>query len=347
MTNFYSIEIFLSFIVIVGIAVLVYYYLFSVKNVQKKKQDEYLKGLKYMAEGESRQAIHHLKEAVRQDSTNIDAYIKLANILQKENLVKNAIKIYKDLLLRENLNKEFENEISYHLAMALMQTENYENARTYFEKIHTDKKYSPKVIGHLIDMYENLGLWAKGFEALKKSPQSEKKQFAFFRMKMGKVTHDKGELKEARIIYKDAIKIDSKCADAYLCIGDSYVEEDRMDDAINTWTDFCKKEPDLAYLAFERLEKAWYEKGQFSKIEDLYQSLLKNDENNIHAIIALADIYRKKGEYNSALKILNDAQKRELDQDVINYNLIKIHHDNGKYNQASKLALALLEKYQQ
>ncbi len=148
----------------------------------------------------------------------------------------------------------------------------------------------------------------------------------------------------ARIMYKDAIKLDKKCAEAYLHLGDSYWNENRPNDAINAWNDLCRKVPEKAYLAFDRLERAHYEKGQFSKIEELYQNMLQENEDDIDVIIALSDIYRKKGEYADALKLLQQAQKKEIDQDMVQTQMVKVLFDKSQYKDAAKMAVELIER---
>jgi tetratricopeptide (TPR) repeat protein len=171
-----------------------------------------------------------------------------------------------------------------------------------------------------------------------------KQKHARFKVKKGEELDKAGNGKDARIIYKDALKIDPKCPLAYLLIGDSYIKEDRSSDAINTWINFCEKVPQSAHLAFERLEKAWYEKGQFSKTEELYKSILEKDEDNIFVIIRLASIYGKKGDYKQALRILNDAQKKDKMQELVDFEIIKVLFENGQYKESSTKAIQLLEK---
>ena len=91
------------------------------------------------------------------------------------------------------------------------------------------------------------------------------------------------------------------------------------------------------------MEKALYEKGQFSKIEELYSGILAENEDDIHAIIALSDIYRKKGEYNYSLKLLQQAKKRDVDEYLINTAMIKVMIDNTQFEDAAKLALEIIE----
>jgi lipopolysaccharide assembly protein B len=337
--------VFIICIVMIGV---IYLFYFFKKREEKKVDNTYLLGLKYMVEGENRRAVEMFKEAVRHNSENIDAYIKLGVILRQEKLYTNAIRIHKDLLLREKLSTEQKIEIKYNLAVDYIQSENEDKAMVYIEDIKSDKKYGPLLVKHLLDIYEKNNNWDKAIETLKiqafAKDEEGKQKSAYFKVKKGEKILNEGKGKEARILFKDALKVDPKCSLAYLYIGDSYLKEKRASDAINTWTNFCDKVPESAHLVFNRLEKAWYEKGHFSKIEELYLSLLEKDENNIHVIVRLAAIYRKKGDIKQALRILNDALKKDTMQDVINFEISKVLYENGQYKESSKQAIQLAEK---
>jgi len=337
--------LFVISVVIVGII-----YVFSLlkKREEKKTESSYMMALKYMAEGENRRAVEMFKEAVRHNSENIDAYIKLGVILRNEKLYKNAIRIHKDLLFRGKITPEQRNEIKYHLALDYLKAGQEDSALEHLESLKNDKKYENIILTQLLSLYESKGLWDKAIETIKSSTNSKNdeimQKLASYKVEKGKQIAESGNGKEARIIFKDALKIDPACSKAYLLIGDSYIADDRTDDAISTWTDFCKNVPDAAYLSFGRLEKAWYEKGQFSKIEDLYISMLEKNENDIHAVVRISEIYRKKGDFKSALKYLYEAQKNEAITDILEYEIIKVLYDKGQYKEASNKAIKLGEK---
>lgn len=98
-------------------------------------------------------------------------------------------------------------------------------------------------------------------------------------------------------------------------------------------------------MAFERLEKTLYEKGQFSKIEELYSGILAENEDDIHAIIALSNIYRKKGEYDIAMKLLQQAQKRDVDENLIKSARARVLIDKSQFEEAAKLAMEIIEEH--
>jgi lipopolysaccharide biosynthesis regulator YciM len=203
-------------------------------------------------------------------------------------------------------------------------------------------------VPYLIKILEKKEEWQQASDVLTKSKLAEetkgKLKLSWLKVKQGEKLAQDGSEKDARVLYKEAIKTYKECAEAYLYLGDSYLREDRMSDAINAWTDLCNKVPGKAHLTFDRLEKAWFEKGQYSKIEQLYVSMLQDNENNLPALIALSEIYRKKGEHDQALKLLQDAQKRDLDKTLVQTQMVKVYLDKNQFKEAAQLALEIIDK---
>jgi lipopolysaccharide biosynthesis regulator YciM len=224
----------------------------------------------------------------------------------------------------------------------------YAKAEYYLNQLKEDKNILDWTAPYLVKILEKRGEWEEAIDILNKSSLSDeqkgKLKIAGFKVKLGEKRAAEGEEKEARILFKEAIKVDHECAHAYLQLGDSYLRESRTNDAINAWMDLCKKVPEKAHLAFNRLEKAWFEKGHFSKIEELYSSMLQENENDLQAILALSEIYRKKGDYQQSIKLLEEARKRDLDSTMVQSQLAKIYMDNGQHKDAARLALGVIEK---
>jgi lipopolysaccharide biosynthesis regulator YciM len=343
-----SFEVWVIILLFGTILVMALYTVYARKKVVSDEDKPYVMALKFMAEGENRHAVEKFKEAVRDNSSNIDAYLKLGTILRNEGLYKNAIRIHQDLTLRGNLGPAELIDVKKNLILDYWYLKDYTKAEYYLNQLKDDKNLIDWVAPYLVKILEKKGEWQEAVEILNKSSlareQKGKYKIAALKVKQGQKLASEQEEKDARILFKEAIKIDHECAEGYLQLGDSYLREGRTTDAINAWTDLCKKVPNKAHLAFDRLEKAWFEKGQFSKIEELYLSMLQEDENNLPAIIALSEIYRKKGDYDQSLKLLQEAQKRDLDSDLIPSQIAKVRMDKGQYKEAATLALELLSK---
>ncbi len=341
-------QFFFIFFILIAAAFSLYYFYFRKKEDDKPAQNSYLLGLKYLTENDNRRAIEQLKEAVRHDSQNIDAYIKLGDILRDEGLNKNAVRIHKDLTLRANIVKEDMDRIYYSLALDHWGANQFDKAAENFKKITGIKEYRPKILPYMVKYYEMNEDYENAFQTLSKSYLSSKpearKKLALYRVFEGLNLVDKGSEKEARIKFKDALKHDDKCVAAHMYIGDSYLREDRTDDAINIWTEFCKKDPQKADVLFPRLEKAWFEKGQFLKIRQLYETILKSDPDNLHALLALSNIHTKKGDFKTALILIEDSFKQNMNEAILKKEIARIHFEKSQYKESAQKALEVLDE---
>jgi lipopolysaccharide biosynthesis regulator YciM len=326
-----------------------YYFYYRKKEDKSLPTDAYLLALKYMVENDNRRAVEKLKETVRHDTQNIDAYIKLGDILRMEGLYFNAIRIHKDLTLRGNISEDDMPKIWYSLALDYWHSQKYDKAEIYFKKLLGISEYQEGVVNYLTKIYEKDEEYKKAFAVLINSPSANQKEnkrkLALLKVMEGLELVQQNDEKNSRILFKEALKHDPWCAAAYMYLGDSYMREDRRDDAINTWMQFCKKAPKKSSVLFSRLEKAWYEKGQFSKIEELYESILKRDLHNTEALLALSSIYRKKGDYQTALSLVQDGFKQEMDEDALNSEMVRILFEKAQFKEAAKQSLNLIEKF--
>lgn len=341
-----SFEVWVIILLFGAILVLAFYSVYTRKMVSRDDENPYILALKFMAEGENRLAVEKFKEAVRDNSSNIDAYLKLGTILRNEGLYKNAIRIHQDLTLRGDLEAGEMIDVKKNLILDFWYLKDYAKAEFYLNQLKDNKSQIDWATPYLVKILEKKSEWQEAIDVLNKSSlareQKGKFKIAALKVKQGQKLAENQEEKEARILFKEAIKIEHECAEGYLQLGDSYLREGRTDDAITAWTNLCKKVKEKAHLAFDRLEKAWFEKGKFSKIEELYTSMLQEDEDNLPALIALSEIYRKKGEYDQSLKLLQGAQKRDLDSSLIQSQMARVHMDKNQYKEAATLALGLL-----
>jgi lipopolysaccharide biosynthesis regulator YciM len=341
-------QIFLGIFISAVVVLLFYYIYYRSKEKKADYRSSYLAALKYMAEGNKRLAIEKFKETVRVNSGNIDAYIKLGDLLRSVGLFQNAIRIHRDLTLRGDLSSEEMHKVWYSLGLDYFEIKKYEQTEIYFGKIFNIAEFRNNVLPKYLWVLEKNKKYDEAITLIKNSVlfknEEMKKKASLFKVTEGLRLLEKSEYKEARVIFKDALKLYSGCSAAYAFIGDAYMKEGRNDDAIKNWTEFCRSNPGKAYILFPRLEAAWYEKGQFSKIVELYNFILKKDHDNLDALLALSSIYRKKGDYDRALKLLTDNENIDITQTVIQTEIAHIKFDKGQYKDAAQKALGLLNE---
>ena len=125
---------------------------------------------------------------------------------------------------------------------------------------------------------------------------------AKFHLLAGRDFADKKEYHKARLEYKEALNFDEKLDIPYLYIADSYQAERRIEDAIEFWKKFLAASPQLGFLVYPKLERAYFELGKFGEITEVYSEVLQKDPKNSYALLGLARILEKRGRANQAME---------------------------------------------
>jgi len=338
MTQSPGFEIYVLVLILIAVlAVLIYS--FRVRQRQKEK-DPYLEALENILDGRERLAIQKFKEAIRSNTENVAAYIRLGDLLRKRGMVDQAARIHQDLTHRATLTREEKIRIYQSLVEDFYQLKNYSKGILYANQlIELEKKPGLSVVQRLLEMYEKSQDWERAFEAAKKffskSDPKQRERMSLYLVFRGLELEKEQQSKNARIKFKEALKLNNNCSAAYYYLGKSYEGEERLEDAIEAWSRLCKEIPDKAYLVFPELEKAWFELGRFTDAENLYLNLFQDKPRNTEAGIALVKIYTRKGEFDRALEILNELEEDTDDLEVVLANKILIYYEKGQYKVAA------------
>ena len=292
----------LIFLIIAGIAVW-YWYQTRMKR-RYAGDEEFIRGLLAIIEHDPDSAIKFLKSAAQKDTSNITAYLLLGDLLRQRGDFELARTIHSSLLSRVFLNPEQKARIYKSLALDFAAERNFPTALKYIQeaiKLKPDKwSYE-----FMAEIYENLERWEDAFAALSKVG-GDKKIMALYRVKMGENILEKDPHK-ARVLFKEALKLDPDCIPAMIAIGDAYYSEDRNQDALPWWERVLVEYPHYAPLVIDKIESVYYELGEFDRARTLYREILKDFPEAHHVRLRLAQIYEKMGEIDTALKTVAEA----------------------------------------
>ena len=93
------------------------FFIFRKPKKKQPTQTIYTKALNAIIQGETKVALKHLKDVVKQDTDHIDAYLQIGNILREEGNIQAAIKIHRSLTVRPNLSRGVYRQIHKSLAL--------------------------------------------------------------------------------------------------------------------------------------------------------------------------------------------------------------------------------------
>jgi lipopolysaccharide biosynthesis regulator YciM len=204
-----------------------------------------------------------------------------------------------------------------------------------------------EIVGKLISFYEKKNNWSEAFNVYKKYFKKDlnryKKRMALYLVFEGLDLTKVDKQHEARIKFREALKIDSECTAAYFYLGKSYEDDDRLNDALTEWKKLSAVLPAKAYVVFEELERAWFELGSFSEAEKLYNSMINKDDTNLNAGLALARIFDKKGENDKVLDVFKGMGSEVQENLRLQSYRINALCNKGQYKQAVGQAINLLK----
>lgn len=323
-------------------------WLFLRKQKPKRKHSPYIEALNALLANDRQTALQKLRETVKIDSQNVDAYLKLGNLLREEGDVERALKIHKSLTVRP-LSPVHRRDVLKAVASDYLADGKMNQARTVAGNILSINKRDLWAHETLLHIYEETNQWEKAFEMQKQvqrlKGQEDKELLALYKVYAGQSLDHQGEHHKARLKYKEALRIDERCTAAYLFLGDSYVAEHRLNDAIIYWKKLMETVPEHAFLCFERLEKTQFELGDYSSMIQIYKHLIAGKPEDLGSLFAFVRIQEKMGHIDEAIALCQDTLERHPTSQEARWCLVRCYHSKGDDDQAMKYALDLEKSY--
>jgi lipopolysaccharide biosynthesis regulator YciM len=296
-------------------------------------RNPYVEGISALLDGEENVALNLFRQAVREEPQNVDAYLRLGDALRETGEVTRSIQIHRELTVRPSLSKGVLARVLLSLARDYRKARRLDRAAATYEHVLETQPRHEKALNELLDVYEEMAEWDKAYlirrEISKVKKIDDTRFLALYKAYVGKAYLDQGDLGKAESTLKDSLKIDSECAAAYIYLGDVHYATGSIDNAIASWRKIVTMFPDIAYLTFRRLEKAFYEKGKFEKIVDLYSEVLDRSPRDVNTMMTLANIHRKKGNIDDALRLCQTALEFDPGSRRIKQALARLYYEKG------------------
>ena len=301
------IEIIVSVIALIGVFLLIF--LFKPKK-KRRTESIYTNALNAMVRGDTRTALSHLRDVVKQDSDHINAYLQMGNILRQDNNGQAAIKIHQSLMVRPNLDNQIRLDIHKALALDFEKIENLSRAQQEAELVLKIDKKNQWANEFLLTIFEKQKNWDKATQISKTIQRLKKEkdpnQISKYLVFQGMDKLEKGSEIEAINLFEKAVKTSPKFALSYLKLGDYYAEKRDLTKAIENWENFALYDPDDGHGIYSKIESALFDLGRFSEVEKFYRRILNNNPINLAALTRLANVLQEKGQHKDALNLVDE-----------------------------------------
>jgi lipopolysaccharide biosynthesis regulator YciM len=167
---------------------------------------------------------------------------------------------------------------------------------------------------NLQKLHEEQHQWAAALQARERIArldggrrQEDPVILGFLRNEIGEEQRRAGNGNAAARTFSEAIDTAPRAAPAYLNLGDVREQQGDVTGAIEAWEQLTQENPDRAYLAFERLERAYSAMGVPRRFTDLCERLIVINPQDWRGRLALSRHYAGVGENLRALDLLFEA----------------------------------------
>ncbi len=318
------------------------------KKQKSRGKTPYINALNMLLEGKKDEALEYLKKTVKEDTENIMAYIRLGDIFREKGFPIRAAKIHRNLLVRGDITESETNTILHHLVFDYRASGMLNKAIEMAERLIQKNKKNVDNQKLLLSLYEEKGDWDKAFfyrqsinKWLKKRDQDI---LALYKVQSGLSFVERGLEHEARLRFREALKLTKTCIPAYLYWGDSYRREGRNEDAYRVWREFTAKNPEWAHLAFKRLRDVLFDLGRYSEIEDIYKEVISKNPKDPASYLSLAELYKKQGKLDQAIELCKKVLDNNPDSLQCRYLMVQLLQEKGEESPALQEAIQILDK---
>jgi lipopolysaccharide biosynthesis regulator YciM len=267
----------------------------------------YTQGLHYVAAGQRELAISELTKVAREDPDALDVLQILGNLLRETGQVERAIQVHQGLLARSDLTRA---ERAYALASL---GADFRNAgfldratRTFEEVLEVDPR-SIHALAGMQKLHEDQRQWPEAYAVQTRLSRLRKTDdslvLGHLQAEMGREALQAGRVEAAEKAFRTALSLDRRVFPAHLGLADCRAAHDPRQ-AAAVLEDAIQTAPERAYLAFDRLAKAYADCGEPSRFVSLCERTIRQDPRDWRARLALARHLGREGRHEEAFGLL-------------------------------------------
>lgn len=313
-------------LIIVGCILIILSILLSIRTrTKRKKTSPYEEALISLIDGDEDYALKKLQAAVFDDSDNVEAYIRLAELLRKRNEPLKALQIHKYLFARRGLPKKIINRILFQITKDYITIEAYQKAIDTVKKLIKSEPQNEQYYKLLLLTYEKSSLWNEAIETFRKMAKLfsyPKRKLYNYEIYAAHNADKKGNTDWASKVLTHILKTDPNNIPGLIFLGDIEYSKGNIEEAIKLYQKIIDVDARSAHIVFPRLMKTYFEKGQFPKIEEAYKSILEKIPDDNITTNSLADYYLKMGRLNEAYELLKNEVETHPDSTETNLLLL-------------------------
>ncbi len=158
---------------------------------------DYLKGLNFLLNEQTDQALEHFLKMVRVDDKTIETHFALGSLFRRRGEIDRAIRIHQNIIARPDLAAEQRDQALFSLAKDYLRAGLLDRAENLFVRLSQGSRHQVEAYEKLCRIYEQEHEWQKAIDAGQKLEVLSGKSLAL------QIAHYYCELAEQAVVKKD------------------------------------------------------------------------------------------------------------------------------------------------
>jgi lipopolysaccharide biosynthesis regulator YciM len=279
-----------------------------------RETPHYMLGLNFLVDNQVDQAIDELTQAASTGSDALEIQMILGNLYRQKGQVGRAINVHQLLLQRPDLTKLEHAYVLLCLGLDFRHAGFVDRALEAFQDVVRLDPQNRYAFVNLQKLYEEQHRWSEALHVREQIARIDAGRhpedqliLGFLRNEIGVTEARAGDTAAAIHSYERAIEVDAGTVPAYLNLGDLREQQGSLPAAIDIWERLVEVAPDRAYLAFERLERAYRTSGTPRRFADVCRRVIGRNPQDWRARLALSRHYVAAGDHRAAFDLLLEA----------------------------------------
>jgi lipopolysaccharide biosynthesis regulator YciM len=268
---------------------------------------EYLRGLDYLLNEQPDKAIDVFVRLLEVTADTFETHLALGNLFRKRGEVDRAIRVHRNLVVRDSLSGEQRSDAVLELGRDYQCAGLLDRAEELYSELLQRKDHVKQVLPLLLDIYQLEKDWKSAIRMASRMEQVNNRPatlvIAQFLCEMAEDARVQGETEEACNLLGEALDIHNDCARASLLLGDIEREAGHHEAALMAYSRVDGQDRELLPEVLASLYACHRELGDADGMIEYLRECIPR-YNGIAPVILLADILTEQHRQDEACEFL-------------------------------------------
>ena len=242
---------------------------------------DYLKGLNFLLNEQTDQALEHFLKMVRVDDRTIETHFALGSLFRRRGEIDRAIRIHQNIIARPDLAAEQRDQALFSLAKDYLKAGLLDRAEKMFSRLAQGSRYQVEALERLCRIYELEHEWQRAIASAQKletlSGRSLGLQIAHYYCELAEQSAAESDYAAARAFIKKAQSGRARTLRGALTRGDIARDTNDPKTALKLYQRIIDENTYLITEALPRIIEVHRSEGSLDKLEKNLESMLKKN----------------------------------------------------------------------